>query len=60
MSPGRRDLAVLAIVQARSRAELAVKIYSAHITTDKHARVAVTLLDVIVPMLTALESLMDP
>ncbi len=53
-----RDAAVMATMQARFRVDNAVKIYGARVAKDANARVAMTLLDILDPMLRAIEGLL--
>lgn len=56
-----RDAAVLASMQARSRLDAASKIYSAKRATDRNARLAMALIEIIEPTLRAVEGILrDP
>jgi uncharacterized protein (DUF697 family) len=53
-----RDLAVLGAMQARTRITTAQRIYGARVATDGHARLAMHLIDILEPMLVAIEGLL--
>jgi hypothetical protein len=53
-----RDLAVMGCMQARTRLTTGQRIYGARVATDANARVAMHILDVVEPMLVAIEGLL--
>jgi hypothetical protein len=57
-SSARRDAAILAVLQARARLENASRVVASRIADSVQARRMAAVLDVIAPIVTALEALL--